>query len=325
MRKITITILLLSFLFASCGTGKSTSKKEANNSKHQPFINYQKLRKNTIKKIFRLESNKHRLGQVTFYTYLSPYNSYKETTYENKDGKLVFEYESGYYYQSNDTLISQYQYSEIPSYKHPQLIEYSYLYPSDSVKITIQTIGDNQVDSTFFRTSRNTSGKIIKRSEVTKRTYKGKKRTRKFLVTNYFYNKSGNIIKKLSIDKRYRDTVETNYEYLNTQILKCTYKSRRNQSTKNYKRGLLDIEENVYEKNEKVINKYRYNNQGQEVLHQKIKKKKLVYSYKTTYNKKGLKIKYDMVNEKDGTSGIWLYKYDKSGHLKYKIDLYAKE
>jgi len=323
MKKTTITIVLLSFLFA-CGTSKSTSKTQTNNSKYQPFISYQKLPKNTFKKVFRLESNMHRLGQVTFYTYSSPHNLYKETTYENKDGKLVFKYESGYHYHSNDTLISQYEYSEIPSYKHPQLIEYKYLHPSDSVKITIQTI-DDQVDSTFFRTSRNTLGKIIKRSEITRRTYNGRNRTRKFLVTNYFYNKSGNIIKEISIDKKYRDTIETNYEYLNAQILKRTYKSKGYQSTENYKRGLLDIEENISGENEKVINKYSYNNQGKEVLQQKIKKGKLVYSYKTTYNKKGLKIKYDMINEIDGTSGIWLYKYNKSGDLKYKIDLYAKE
>ena len=66
------------------------------------------------------------------------------------------------------------------------------------------------------------------------------------------------------------------------------------------------------------------NKKGQEKRVRMYENGKHIYSYKTSYNKQGLKSRYDMINETEKTSGVWLYEYDKSGKLICKIDLYNR-
>lgn len=317
-----IIITLLSILYA-CGTNKTMSEQEINNNKPQSLIKYQTLKKNIINKFFKLETNKHRLGQVTAYKYFPSGKIEKETIFENKNGKLTFKYESGYKYHKN-TLVYKYQYSEIPSYKTPELIEYGYTYISDSLSIVIQKI-DNQIDSTFIRTNKNPIGNIVKKSEIKKRIYKGRNRIIKSYTTNYFYNKKNELIKKISIENKHRDTSQINYTYSNNILVNESYKKDDYIYEKKYINGLLDTEKTSYGNGGITINRYNYNLQNKEVLKQKFKNRNLIYSYKSFYNKNGLISKYKMINEKNGKSSIWLYKYEKSGRVIYRIDLYTRE
>lgn len=317
-----LIVTMFSILYA-CATKKPISKQEVNNNNFQPLIKYQTLNKHKIKRLFKLETDTHRLGQVTFYKYYPSGNIQKETTYENKNGKLVFEYESGYKY-NNDILTYKYQYSEIPSYKYPEFIEWNYMYLPKNKSVVVQKI-DSQIDSTFICLNKNPMGKILKKSEIRKRTYKGRNRVMESYTTNYYYNNSNELIKENRVNEKYGDTIQTDYKYSKNQLLTSTYKSNNYTSKKTYSNGLLSTVEETYSNGEKIINIYNYNKRAQEVFQQKIKKGKRVYSYKTYYNKRNLKKKYEMINENDGKSGVWLFEYGKKGHLIYKIDLYAKE
>ncbi|MGJ8549308.1 hypothetical protein [Winogradskyella wichelsiae] len=69
---------------------------------------------------------------------------------------------------------------------------------------------------------------------------------------------------------------------------------------------------------------YFYNNQNQEIESKRYRNNEHLYSYVTSYSRKGQVYRYEMIDEIDGGSRIWLYEYDKKGQVAFKIDLYAR-
>lgn len=67
---------------------------------------------------------------------------------------------------------------------------------------------------------------------------------------------------------------------------------------------------------------FKYDEKARLVAENLYRDKQLAYTYKTSYDAKNRKIKYDMINAKGITSGIWLYEYNDKNQLLYKIDLY---
>ena len=67
---------------------------------------------------------------------------------------------------------------------------------------------------------------------------------------------------------------------------------------------------------------FKYDEKGRLIVENLYRDKQLAYTYKTSYDAKSRKIKYDMINAKGTKSGIWLYEYNDKNQLLYKIDLY---
>ncbi len=290
----------------------------------QLLVEYEKLNPEKVKEIYKMESSKHRIGRITFYSYSPSEKLYKETGYENEDGKLAFMFEYGYKYDDKDSLVYAYKYTEIPSSEYPELEETRYFYPSDSLTIITTTIGENQTDSTFICITKDISGKIVQKSETAKRSYKGRTRLDKMDITQYYYNDKGQLINILITNKMDGNISRYDYKYDKDKIQKYSYSRKDYQSVTTFNNGLRNAEEETYASSARKYY-YTYNKNGQEIVSKLYEDGKHIYSYVSSYNKKGLKIKYDMINESDGSSGIWIYEYDKSGELIYKIDLYARE
>ena len=289
------------------------------------LIEYEKLNPEKGKAAFELESRKHQLGRVVQYIYYPSGNLHKETGYKNKDGKLVFMWEDTYAYNDNDDLIYESRYSEIPSCQYPELIEYKYSYPSDSLMIIEKTVKGNEADSTFIRIVKDDSGNVVLKFKITKSSYGLRNKFKEIDVTQCLYDTQGNLIQRIITDKIDGDVIQSDYEYEGNQIKADSYRSKNYQMTRMYEKGFLKIEEEGYSGSLRRKRLYNYNKKGQEKRVLLYENSEHIYSYVTSYNKQGLKSKYEMINESEKSSGIWLYEYDKSGKLIYKIDLYGRE
>jgi len=310
-----ITTLFLFFIFRSIS---------AQDYRDKPPVNYVKLSPDKIKEAFELESPRHKLGRVVRYSFTPSGKLEKETGYDNDKGKLQFYFEYGYTYDQNDSLVSKYKYLESSSYKKNELEETLYFYPSDSLKIVVREQDGLKTDTTYIRTQKDHSGKTVLKSEIRTRLYSNGRGYEEIAITRYTYNKKGQLTEKRTTDKTDGKIRLYKYKYKGNQLKGASYTRNGYQSIIKYKKGLPDTEENIYTDYKRKY-RFSYDRSGRQILSKLYEGGKHIYSYKSSYNEKGEKIKFDMVDEYDGNSGIWLYEYDDKGKLAYKIDLYARE
>jgi len=296
----------------------------AQDYKDKPLVDYVKLSPDKIKEAFELESSRHKLGRVVRYSFTPSGKLEKETGYDNEKGELKFFFEYGYTYNENDSLVSRYKYLESSSSKKGELEETLCFYPSDSLKIVVREQDGRKTDTTYIHIQKDHSGKTVLKSEIRTRLYGNRRGYKEIAITRYSYNKKGQLTEKRVTDKTDGSIKLYKYRYKGNQLKETSYTRKGYQSVIKYKKGLPDTEKNIYPDYKREY-KFSYDRNGRQILSKLYEDGKHIYSYKSSYNEKGKKIKYDMVDEYDGNSGIWLFEYDEKGKLAYKIDLYARE
>lgn len=306
-------LIFISFLFLT----KFVSAQDC----PQSLVEYEKLDSEKAKECFVLETDKHQLGRVAFYTYYPSGKLHKETAFDNKNGKLDFKFEEGYEYNDDGELIYKYMYTEIPSCQYPGLEETRYFYPSDTLTIIVETTNGGDADTTFIQTQKDYAGNIVLESERRKQ----RNRFDRNDETQYYYNKRKKITREITTDKLDGDIAQADYTYKGDRIKKYAYSDKNYHVKKKYKKNRLKTEESEYTGSPKRKKVFDYNKQGKEERSRLYENGKHTYTYLTSYNDRGLKSKYDMINESDGSSGIWLFEYDEAGKLIYKIDLYGRK
>lgn len=289
-----------------------------------PLVYYEKLSPEKVEEAFKLESSEHVLGRVVQYLYWPSGKLLKETGYENKKGKLAFMFEYGYEYNDKNRLIHKYKYTEIPSEKHAERNDTWYSYPSDSLTI-VEVKRSDRVDSTLTYISKDAAGRVVLKLDTVK-FYSGWRSRIESSITQFAYNDKGKLVQRLETEKGSRGYSKLNYEYdKKGRITKKSRSSNSYQELTIYKKGRpLQMESQHTSSASKRKYLYSYDRKGREILSKLYEDGKHTYSYVSSYNEKGQRIRYDMINEVKGTSGVWLYEYDESGKLIYKIDLYAR-
>ncbi|QCE42408.1 hypothetical protein [Psychroserpens sp. NJDZ02] len=223
-------ILVWSVIALSCGAVKDNTLNV--DDRQKPLVAYAKLKPKMIKAAYDLETDRHVLGRITRYKYSNSGQLLKESIFNNEKGTLHFYHETGYTYSSNDSLLRKYDYLESAMSIAPQLTEYRYTYPSDSLKIMTQVIDSNQIDSTFITTSRDKYGNKIRCSKITDRMFvvpirkNSNRYNQQTIETKYYYNTNNELINKIEIDKKRKDSSQTHYQYdANSQLSKVILKN----------------------------------------------------------------------------------------------------
>lgn len=303
----------------------STSQKQL---KVANKIDYEKLSKAEIKYFLTKETAQHKLGSVTKYSYTTQ-NAEKETNYSAQNGQLAFSYERKYQYSNNDLLLFESQYSEIPSAEYPEYISDHYHYDlQDSLILIVSSVNNKVTDSVFTQYKKNDDGRVLVEYTTKKSIGEGASYSSEIQETQYNYNEDGQLLSKTIIvgndvtneyryeydeKKKLRKLIYNNFEF--QQLTTETYNSDKQLIQTEAKRN----DDSLY------IERFKYNAKGLEIERNKYEGDKLVYRYVTTYDATNRKIKYEMIDMKDKSSGIWLYEYDKENRLKYKIDLFWRK
>lgn len=282
---------------------------------------FQKLDENEIKRFFKLETKKHKLGRVAMYHYFPERNTEIETAYEVQNGELTFYWEDVYRYNELDSLLCHSRYSEIPSAEYPQFMEDKYTYYQDHYVKTHSFDGKVQ-DSVYTYFKKNASGKIVSEIEFTKSHSSNFSYARDSVFVKYAYDELGDLTSKKTKTNSYEK--EYRYEYENGKLKKKSFIADHYISEEMYnKDGQLVEEIERYPQNESNTSRsvFVYNKKGWKVRRETYQNGKLVSKHNYKNDDKGREIKYEMGKG----NGIWLYEYDEKNRLKYKIDLYTRE
>lgn len=153
----------------------------------------------------------------------------------------------------------------------------------------------------------------------------------------YFYNDRDSLIRITQYNNGDDQLIEIPFGDERRKTLK-TYNDQKQLLKQLFTQGDYTYEERfAYDKKGRIaekttlsngaldaVTRYVYNAKNLPVKELKYVDKTLDYTYESTFDDKGRRVRYDMIDHFGIVTGVWLYQYNEKNQLVYKIDLYGQ-